>query len=718
MKKLFTLICLLLSISSLSAQIIPQPNSESRSGGSFTITDKSCLVYNSSVRDAAMYMLEYLPFKQILSSQKVMDGDIELNINHFLEPEGYRLTVDNKNIRIIGGSYAGVFNGIQTLLQLLPAEVYTKKIKLPITVPCCTIEDNPKLDYRGFMLDVARTWIPADRVKRYIDLMAHLKLNKLHFHLTDDEGWRIEIKSHPKLATIGGFRGGDSPVHPRYAKFDEKWGGYYTQEELRDIVAYATQRNIEIIPEIDMPGHSKALGAIYRDILCNYTPDTSRTNGLDIRNVWCAAKESNYALIEDIIREMSNIFTSEYIHIGGDEVGMSQWKNCPDCQRLKAEKGLKDEKQIEDYFIARTTEILTKYGKKPAVWNEAIEGGLLPQSTRVYGWESIKKCLASTSKGYPTIIMPGHYFYLDMKQSASEPGHNWAAIIDTKRLLSFNLEQQGFTAEHTKNIAGIEASFFSELFVAHNPEKNDYLDYMLFPRLVALSEIAWSHSPRNWESFYSTLKKSHYARMDAMGITYRLETPKVSYSNGVLTASTADGSTLYYTDTRTGKRYRYTKPISTNAPYAYEFESQKGSGVSKKTGSNEYFARLTPAVTVTTSLPCSTKTPITNATKYSNSIVRTTRAAKAGDWIEYRFAEPLTCREVELQTGHIHLRRCIMLGGYIEVSYDGKNFTRVANLYEGGATVKPTAPLHAIRVVATSRSDAEDQIVIQSLKIK
>ena len=718
MKKLFTLFCLLLSISALSAQIIPQPLSESRPGGSFTITDKSCLVYNSSVRDAAMYLLEHLPFKQILSSQKVMDGDIELNINHFLAPEGYRLTIDNKNIRIIGGSYAGVFNGIQTLLQLLPEDIYAKKTRLPVTVPCCTIEDNPKLDYRGFMLDVARTWISADRVKRYIDLMAHLKLNKLHFHLTDDEGWRIEIKSHPKLATIGGFRGGDSPLFPRYAKFDEKWGGYYTQEELRDIVTYAAQRNIEVIPEIDMPGHSKGLGAIYPDILCNYTPDTSRTNGIDIRNVWCAAKESNYALIEDIIREMSTIFTSEYIHIGGDEVNMSQWKKCPDCQRLKAEKGLKDEKQIEDYFMARTTEILAKYGKKPAVWNEAIEGGLLPKSTRVHGWESIKKCLASTSKGYPTIIMPGHYFYLDMKQSASEPGHTWAAIIDAKKLLSFDLEKQGFTAEHLKNIAGIEASFFSELYIAHNPESNDYLDYMLFPRLVALSEIAWSHSPRSWEEFYTALKNSHYARMDAMGITYRLESPKVSYSDGRLTASTADGSTLYYTDTRTGKRYRYTKPVVTNTPYAYEFESRKGSGVSKKTGSKEYFARLTPAVTVTTSLPCSTKTPITNAAKYTNSIVRTTRAAKAGDWIEYRFTEPLTCREIGLQTGHIHLRRCIMLGGYIEVSYDGKNFTRAVDLYEGGGIVKPIAPVHAVRVVATSCSDAEDQIVIHSLNIK
>lgn len=716
MKKLLFLL-ILLSHTAVAA-ILPKPTTESYTGGNFIITDKSTLVYDSAVRDAATYLLEYLPFKRILSSQKIMAGDVQLTVNKLLDSEEYHLVIDSKNIIITGGSYAGVFNGVQTLLQLLPAKVYEKNCKLPVAVPQCNITDSPQFSYRGFMLDVARTWISADKVKRYIDLMSHIKLNKLHFHLTDDEGWRIEIKSHPELAEVGGFRGGDSPVFPRYGKFYEKWGGYYTQQELKDIVAYASKRNIEVIPEIDMPGHSKALGAIHSDILCSYTPDKSRTNGLEIRNVWCAAKESNYALIEDIIREVSGIFTSEYIHIGGDEVNMSQWRKCPDCQRLKKEKGLENEKQIEDYFIARVSKILAKYGKKPAVWNEGIEGGLLPKSTRVHGWASIKKCLASTSKGYPTIIMPGHFFYFDMKQSSSEPGHTWAAIFDAKKVLSFDFAKQGFTAEHLKNVAGIEASFFSEIYIAHNPEKSDYLDYMLFPRLCALSEVAWSHERRSWDEFYTVLKESHYSRMDAMGVTYRLETPNVEYKDGKIYATTADNSTIYYTDTRTGRSSKYTKPIATSAPYAIEIQSFRGTGKSKKTGSKEYFARLKPAVTVTSSIPCSEKTPMTNAAKYSNSIVRTTRAAKAGDWIEYRFAEPVSCREIEAMTGHIYLRRCNLLKGYIEVSYDGKTFVKAADFDVAGATIKPTAAVHALKIVATSNSDAEDQIVIQSLKIK
>ena len=716
--KLLALI-LLIAQTTFASNLLPAPASATFGEGNFVITTKSALVYDRSVRDAAIYLLDHVPFRQILSSNKTMSGDVYLGINRFLGEEEYTLTVDKDNIRIIGGGYGGVFNGVQTLLQMLPSEVYAKSAKLPLTVPVCEIKDKPAMAYRGFMLDVARTWISADRVKRYIDLLAYHKINKLHFHLTDDEGWRIEIKSHPEFATIGGFRGGDSPVQPRYAKFDERWGGYYTQDELRDIVAYATARNIEVIPEIDMPGHSKALGAIYPEILCNYKPDPSTTNGIEIRNVWCASKESNYAIIEDIIAEVSQIFTSEYIHIGGDEVHMEQWRKCPDCQQLKKNEGLENEAQIEDYFIARVEKILSKYGKKPAVWNEAIDGGTLPLNTRVYGWKSSKACRQSTERGYPTIVMPGEYFYLDMKQSKYEPGHIWAAIIDTKRLLSFDFEKQNFTAEQMKNVAGIEASFFSELFIAHSPERNDYLDYMLFPRLCAVAELGWSGSAkREWTPFYTALYKAHYDRMDNMGIAYRLEPPKVSFENNTLTATTNDGSTLYYTDERTGRSSRYTKPVACREPQYISFQSHHGAGRSPKVGSSAYHHRLTPQVTVTTSMPVSERAPLTNPAKYTNSIARTTRAAKSGDWIEYRFDEPVACREITLQTGHVHLRRCLFLKGYVEILYDGGNWQRIAELHDGGATVKPLGKVRAIKATATHRSDAEDNVVIGPLIIK
>lgn len=714
--KLLSLL-ILVSQAASATEIIPKPATHVRSGGSFVIDDSTTLVCAYGLRDAAAYILEYIPIRRY-SAVAGGGNSVVLKTDPSMGQEEYSLDIRIDGITITGGGYGGVFDGIQTLFQLLTPEIYAKHCRLPLTVECVSITDKPKFDYRGFSLDVARTWIPANKVKRYIDLFAYHKINKLHFHLTDDEGWRIELKSHPEFAEIGGFRGGDSPVHPRYDKFGEKWGGYYTQAELRDIVEYARIRNIEVIPEIDMPGHSKVLGAIRRDLLCGYTPDTSKSNGLDIRNVWCATKESNYAIIEDVIREISGIFTSEYIHIGGDEVNMEQWRECPDCRRLKREKGLTDEKQIEDYFIARVTEILARYGKKPAVWNEAIEGGTLPKTSRVHGWQSIKHCKKSTEKGYPTIVMPGEYFYFDMKQSDGEAGHNWAAIFDAKKVLSFDFDKYGFTESQRKYVAGLEASFFSEIYIAHSPEKSDYLDYMLFPRLCSFSEISWSDEKRGWDEFYATLKGSHYDRMQAMGISFRLSTPKVEYANGMMKASVDDGSTLRYTDERTGKTFVYTRPFVCDDPTRIVFHSEYGTARSRDIGSREYHAEQKPATTVTASMPCKEKNPITNAAKYTNSIARTTRAAHTGDWIRYDFAEPVACREIKAQTGHIHLYRCLFLDGHVDVSYDGENFVRAAELHNGGATIHPDKPVKSVRIIADGNSDAEDNVVIQSLRIK
>ncbi|MBR2962028.1 MAG: beta-N-acetylhexosaminidase [Alistipes sp.] len=710
------LLCVVQSIS--AANIIPQPTQYEKGDQKFVLTDKSMLLYDAKVRDVAMYLIDYIPFKHILCSDKPMQGDVVLDINRLLDKEGYRLTIDKHSIKVEGGGYGGVFNGVQTLLQLLPSEVYAHTAKFPMTVEHCRITDKPKFAYRGMMLDVTRTWIEAPRVKRYIDLLAYHKINKLHFHLSDDEGWRVELKSHPEFATIGGFRGGDSPVHPRYAKFDERWGGYYTQNELRDIVRYAAQRNIEVIPEIDMPGHSRGICAIKPEILCNFTPDTARTNGLDIRNVWCASKESNYRIIEDIVAELSKIFTSEYIHIGGDEVNMSQWRKCPDCQRLKRRHGLANDAQIEDYFIARTTEILKKYGKKPAVWNEAIDGGTLDKTTRVHGWKGIKHCKESAERGYPTIVMAGEYFYFDMKHSMGEEGHTWAGIVSPKKVHSFNFEKCGFTPAQLENIIGIEATFFSEIYIANHPEKDDYLDYMHYPRVSILSELMWSKEQSGWDEFASRLYASHYHRMRSMGVAFRLPRPVVKYANGELSASTIDGSELYYTDERTGRTSKYKRSLRCDAPQYICFESRFGKARSPKTGSAAYHKLLEPTVTITSSLPCQERSPLTNVEKYGNRIARTARPAKRGDWIEYRFAEPLMCREILARTGHIHLRRCHFMKGRVELSYDGVAFERVADLVDGGAVVKPQKSIVALRIVADSRSDAEPDVVIQPLQIR
>ena len=697
--------------------IIPQPLSVMKSEGCFTINEGTSLVFDKKLDKAASYLLDYLPM-QIQRGKKT--NSIRLILDKKMAKEEYSLKVHSKGIEIRGGEYAGVFNGIQSLLQLLPSEVYTKNGNLPIEVPLVEIKDAPQYSYRGLLLDVARTFQPVDEVKRVIDYMAYCKLNKLHFHLVDSEGWRLELKKYPYIAEKAGFRGGDSPLHPVYGSFDQKYGGYYTQDELRDIVAYAAQRSIEVIPEVDMPGHSKSLGVVHPDILCNYTPDTSYTNGIDVRDVWCASKESNYQLVEDIVKELVDIFPSEYIHIGGDEVNFKWWKECPDCQQLKIEKGLKDESQVEQYFINRVSDILTKYKRKAMVWDEAVDGGLLPTTTMVTGWRGVKQCLASTQQGYPTIIMPSSVFYLDKRQYPHDKGHNSRNGLSLQTICDFTFENAGFSDAQRKNIAGIECAFWTEIYLSNiHPEGSfsDYLEYMLFPRLFAVSEIAWSQSRRSYDEMLSLLENSFYTKLDAMNAAYRLSSPIVKMEEGKIHASVEDGSTLYYTDIRTSETKKYTSPLDASlAPYV-SFQSRLNAGRSSKIALPEYYQYRNPECTVTSSLPFRENKPLERCATYKGDAA-TTRAAKAGDWVEYTFKEPLEASYIKVTMGYKHLYRRLIYNGHIEVSYDGETFVREGNLLNGLYILRPKKNICAIRVVADGISDAEEYVIIQPLEIK
>ena len=409
-------------------------------GGTFTLGAETTLVADEGLFPLAEYAAEYL--KCPVERQAAADGVLSLLIDPAPEAaaESYRLEITPDHITVRGADYGGVFNGLQALFRLLPPEIYAREgLQGPVTLPCGVREDAPKFAYRGMMLDVARTWIAPEALKRQIDLLAWHNINKLHIHLVDDEGWRIEIKSHPELAEVGGFRGGDSPIRPVYGKLDEKYGGYYTQDEMREIIRYAAVRNIEMIPEIDLPGHSRTIATLHPEIRCRFTPDTTLTAGYDDRSAWCVAREENYALLEDILGEICDLFPSEYVHVGGDEVDMSQWKRCPDCQALMVREGMDDPHRLEDRFMERMSAILRSHGKRTAVWNEAVRTGNLSRDTRVHGWENTRACLDATAKGYPTIVMPGEYFYFDMRQSPEEAGHNWAGIFDARKVYSFDL---------------------------------------------------------------------------------------------------------------------------------------------------------------------------------------------------------------------------------------------------------------------------------------
>lgn len=660
-----------------------------------------------------MPVAHYLCEKLSLDLTTEREGAIRLGYDPMLEVEEYRLIVDERGVLVVGGGYGGVFNGVMTLLQMLPETLYSGSVAYPVELPLCNISDRPRWGHRGFMLDVCRTWMNKEAVKRFIDLMAYHKLNSLRLHLTDDEAWRIEIESRPELAQEGGFRGGDSPIWPRYGKWNERWGGYYTKADMREIIEYAKVRNIEVVPEIDLPGHSLCIATLHPEILCSYTPNTSRAFGYDVRSAFCPSKESNYELLADILGEVCELFPSEYIHIGGDEVDMAQWRRCPDCLALMQKMGMESTAELQQYFVSRVSDIIANYGKRPAVWNEAIEGGRLTESTRVYGWESVKECRRSAVEGYPTVLIPGEYFYFDMKQSSREPGHDWAAIFDWRKVYGFVPKYVGFTAEEEKNIVGIEASFFSEVYASHTPETDDYLHYQLFPRLVALAEVAWVDSDSRDETAFYERMVAHYDRLDAMGVAYRLMPPVVKYSDGVLSVTCDDGSKIYYSKYGDAMPELYTEPIKTNKPAHYLFVAQRGEARSQEVAVESYFKTITPTFNITSSMPESERFTFDKAEGYGR-LARTVRAGDVGDWVMFTFDTPVMCRRMKVATGNFQLPRYLFENGYVEVSYDGVNFERVGDLECGIFYIEqPPHPIKAVRMVCTSRGNGAEWVSIQ-----
>lgn len=602
---------------------------------------------------------------------------------------GYRLEVAVDGTEIRGVDYEGVMNGIQTFLQLLPAEVYGRPAKRPDwVIDTVVIEDFPRFSYRGVMLDVARTFVPKEEVMRLIDNLSRHKINKLHWHLADDEGWRIEIKSFPKLTEIGAWRGGfagnTEPVKAVYGAWDGRHGGFYTQDDIRRVVEYAAVRGVEIIPEIDLPGHSRAAAIAYPEILCNYRPDLKVSAGYDVRNVFCAAREENYAMLDSIIREVSALFPSEHFMLGGDEVEPAQWKKCPDCKALMASRGITDPARLEDIFMARVIETAARYGKKAAVWNEAVSAAALPKSTVVYGWESLEKARSAAANGYPTVVCAGEYFYFDMKQSKHAVGHIWAGMVSLEKVYSFSPEAVGFTADEARNVVGIEATLFGELMLENGLE---YIDYQYFPRICALAEIAWSPvSGRSWEDFKGRLGEPgwqsagispvrHYIRLNAMGIKY------------------------------------------------YDPNDDPMFGLAVQIPA--------PAAKFTTSFHTNSKTALDDVATYKKA-ARFPRAPVEGDWFMWRFAEPVSTSRIDVRTGYAHLQRAGFPHGRVEVSYDGQKFETVTEVTYGGRTLKTSPELHdlratvklerekpvrAIRVVCTSHGNGENFTIIQPLKI-
>ncbi len=492
--------------------LIPLPAKIEWGAGAFTLTPQTfCVGPTKGLTEYFFQRTEALTGIRLEKNPARSDGTrivLQLYTRQAgMQPESYTLIVEEKKVEIIAGDEEGLARGMQTFFQLIPAAAKRERTGKSIRIPACRIMDGPQFTWRGLNLDCSRHFMPKDFIKRYIDILAYYKFNIFHWHITDDQGWRIEIKKYPKLTSVGAWRKeGDGSTY----------GGFYTQDDVREIVAYARSRYITVVPEIEMPGHSTASLASY--------PENSCTGGpFEVVNVWgvhkdiyCAGRDSTYMFLQNVLDEVVALFPGQYIHIGGDEAPKDRWKKCPKCQaRIRKEK-LKDERELQSYFIKRISKYLQSKGKLMIGWDEILEGGLAPGAI-VQSWQSFQGAVEAAKLGHPVICSPASHTYLN-----GDPDD-----LDLRTAYSFKPVPDELTAEQQQFIIGGEANLWTE----QAPQET--VDGKLFPRILALAEVFWNDPKnKNYDEFHARVQQS-YADLAALGIRYGREskviTPSTTY---------------------------------------------------------------------------------------------------------------------------------------------------------------------------------------------
>lgn len=522
MRKLFVALFVLLAMitNGQEVNIIPQPLLVKKGVGTFEITTSTKIVLKSeSANKSAAFLNQYLQqfygFQLSIVSKKgdTKNNTIVLSFNKSglkSIPGAYKMQIKKEGIDIEGRDDNGVFYAIQSLIQLLPFEKINK-----LSVPQLEIIDSARFAYRGMHLDVGRHFFPVDYIKKYIDYIAMYKMNTFHWHLTEDQGWRIEIKKYPKLTSIGGFRNGTIiGRYPGTGNDSIRYGGFYTQEQIKEVVKYAADRYITIIPEIELPGHSCAALTAYPDLGCTGGPYKVEETWGVFDDVYCAGNDHTFRFLEDVLDEVMTLFPSKFIHVGGDECPKTSWVKCPKCQQRMKDNNLKDEHELQSYFIQRIEKYINSKGRQIIGWDEILEGGLAPNAS-VMSWRGEEGGIAAAKQKHQVIMTPGTYCYFDHSQTKNEDSVTIGGFLPIAQVYSYEPIPPVLTDSESKYILGAQANVWTEYI--GNEKK---LEYMIFPRMSALSEALWSSKQnRNWNNFEGRLQ-NEFKRYDWWNVNY------------------------------------------------------------------------------------------------------------------------------------------------------------------------------------------------------
>ena len=488
--------------------IIPKPKESRLSSSYFDLDDFHIYADNNSISvakllDSELKKLDYASDSIRLFENPILDHSINLLIDSTISKhsEYYDLVINNNFILIKGSDREGLINGIYSLIQLIPRSSGIDDSKLA----CVIIKDYPEFKWRGLLLDCCRHFISIDFVKRYIDLLAYHKMNVLHWHLTEDQGWRVEIEKYPKLTDIGAWR---------KEKDGSIYGGFYTKEQIKEVVNYAHERGVNIVPEIELPGHSVAALAAYPEYSCTGGPFEVETDWGVFKDIYCAGNDSTFVFLENVFDEIIELFPSKYIHIGGDEAPKYRWQNCSKCKKRIQDENLQDTHELQSYFIQRIENYISSKGKKLIGWDEILEGGLANDAT-VQSWRGFEGALEAVKTGHDAIVSPTSHAYFDYDLDA----------IDLEKVYNFDPIPTDVPNDKVKYIIGGECNMWSE----RAPQNT--IDSKVFPRLLAMSEVLWDYPTiRDYNLFYERVQ-AHYKRLDFLGVNYGLETQPIDINS-------------------------------------------------------------------------------------------------------------------------------------------------------------------------------------------